>query len=251
VAIDIARVRRALPQYRIEYFESLPSTQPVAAELAEAGAAPGTTVVAERQTAGIGRQGHSWHSEAGAGLYASIILFPTIEPATRPLLTLALGLATAEAIARVAGISCDLRWPNDVMIEDRKAAGILVQLAGNAAVSGIGINVNHESFPPDIAGTATSIRLATGRSYDRADLLIALLESANAFTKMLNEAGRRAILDVFTRASSYAKGKRVIVDMGERQIEGVTAGLDDYGFLRVLKSDGKVETVLAGGVRPA
>ena len=99
--------------------------------------------------------------------------------------------------------------------------------------------------------SSTSIRIATGDRYDCADLLIALIESAAAFSKMLNEAGKDAILAAFTRASSYAKGKRVHVDMGDRCIEGVTAGLDDYGFLRVMKPDGKVETILAGGVRPA
>jgi BirA family biotin operon repressor/biotin-[acetyl-CoA-carboxylase] ligase len=249
--LDIARVRKTLSQYRIDYHDSLPSTQTAAIKLAEAGAPAGTAVVAGQQTGGIGRQGHSWHSEPASGLYVSLILYPPIEPATRPVLTLALGLATAEAIARVAGIQCDLRWPNDVMVHDRKTAGILVQLAGNAAVAGIGINVNHESFPVAIADTATSIRLATGQRYDPADLLIALLESANAFSRMLNEAGKPAILAAFTRTSSYARGKRVRVDMGDRQIEGITAGLDDYGFLRVLKADGKVETVLAGGVRPA
>jgi BirA family biotin operon repressor/biotin-[acetyl-CoA-carboxylase] ligase len=249
--IDIAKVRRALPNQRIDSYDSAPSTQPLATKLAEAGAPSGTAVVADQQTAGIGRQGHSWHSEAGTGLYVSLILYPPIEPATRPVLTLALGLATAEAIGRVTGVQCDLRWPNDVMINDRKTAGILVQLAGNAAVAGIGINVSHEAFPADIADLATSIRLATGRLYDRADLLIALLESANAFSRMLNEAGKDAILAAFTRASSYAKGKRVHVDMGDRQVEGITAGLDDNGFLRVLKSNGTVETVLAGGVRPA
>jgi BirA family biotin operon repressor/biotin-[acetyl-CoA-carboxylase] ligase len=249
--IDIARVRRALPNHRIEYYDTLPSTQPIAVKLAESGAPSGTAVVAGQQTAGIGRQGHSWHSEAESGLYVSLILYPPIEPATRPVLTLALGLATAEAIARVTGVQCDLRWPNDVMIQDRKTAGILVQLAGDAAVAGIGINVNHDNFPPDIADIATSIRLATGQQYDRADLLIALLESAAAFAKMLNDAGKTAILDAFTRSSSYAKGKRVQVDIGERVIEGITAGLDDYGFLRVLKPDGAVETILAGGVRPA
>jgi BirA family biotin operon repressor/biotin-[acetyl-CoA-carboxylase] ligase len=249
-AQDLARVRRALPQHRIEYFVTAPSTQPIAIRLAETGVPAGTAVVAGAQTAGIGRHGHSWHSESGAGIYVSLILYPPIEPATRPVLTLALGLATAEAIARVAGVQCDLRWPNDVMLNDRKTAGILVQLAGNAAVAGIGINVNHESFPPDIADVATSILLSTGRRYDRAELLIALLESANAYSKMLNEAGKEAIFAAFTRVSSYAKGKRVHVDMGDRQIEGITAGLDDFGFLRVLKSDGKLETVLAGGVRP-
>lgn len=251
MSLDIARVRRALPTYRIDYYDSLPSTQPVAAKLGEEGAPSGTAVVAGEQTAGIGRQGHSWHSEPDSGLYVSLILYPPIEPATRPVLTLAVGLAAAEAVARVAGVQCDLRWPNDVMIQDRKAAGILVQLAGEAAIAGIGINVNHESFPVELADEATSIRMATGQRYDRADLLIALLESANAFSKMLQEAGAAAILAAFTRASSYAKGKRVQVDMGNRRVEGITAGLDDYGFLRILKADGSVETVLAGGVRPA
>lgn len=249
--LDITRVRQALPNNRIEYYDSLPSTQSIAMELAEAGAPEGTAVVANEQTAGIGRQGHSWHSETESGLYVSLILNPPLEPATRPVLTLAAGLATAEAIGRVAGVQCDLRWPNDIIIDDRKAAGILVQLAGNAAVTGIGINVNHESFPPDIAGMATSIFQASKRRCDRSDLLIALIECSTAFSRMLKEAGKGAILDAFTRASSYAKGKRVVVDMGDRQLEGITAGLDENGFLRVLQADGTVETVLAGGVRPA
>ncbi len=251
MSIDIIRVRKALPRHRIEYYESLPSTQPIATELAESGAAEGTAVVANEQTAGIGRQGHSWHSEPDSGLYVSLVLYPPLEPATRPVLTLALGLAAAEAIGRVAGIQCDLRWPNDIIVNDRKAAGILVQLAGKAAVAGIGINVNHAAFPDDIAHLATSIFLATGQRYDRADLLIALVESAMAFSKMLREAGKTAILAAFTRVSSYAKGKRVVVDMGDRQLEGITAGLDDNGFLRILKPDGMLETVLAGGVRTA
>ena len=248
---DIDRVRCALPGRRIDYFETLPSTQRVAVQLAEAGAPSGTTVVAGEQTAGIGRHGHSWHSEPESGLYLSLILYPPVEPSTRPVLTLALGLAVSQAISRVAGIECDLRWPNDIMIGGRKTAGILVQLAGQAAVSGIGINVNHQRFPHEIADTATSMRLASGQTFDRAGLLITLLESADMFAQTLHRRGKDAILDAFTRASTYARGKRVLVDMGERSIEGITAGLDSFGFLRVLKPDGKIETVLAGGVRPA
>src|SRR5215467_8030597 len=101
MALDMARVQKALPQYRIEYFDSAPSTQPIAVQLAEGGAPAGTAVVAGEQTAGIGRQGHSWHSEAGSGLYVSIVLCPAIDAATRPILTLALGLAACETIARV------------------------------------------------------------------------------------------------------------------------------------------------------
>lgn len=248
--IDVQRVREVLNDSRVEYYESVTSTQQIAVQRAEAGAASGTAIVAGEQTAGIGRQGHSWHSEADSGLYVSIVLHPPIEPATRPVLTLALGLATAEAIQAVTGIDCDLRWPNDVIIQDRKAAGILVQLAGDAAVAGIGINVNHESFPRDIANLATSLRIASGRPQDPTELLIALLPAVAAWNRKLKESGKSAIIDAFTRVSTYAQGKHVHVDMGDRQIEGITAGLDDYGFLRVRKEDGKVETVLAGGVRP-
>jgi BirA family biotin operon repressor/biotin-[acetyl-CoA-carboxylase] ligase len=248
--IDIERVRQTLPSHRIDFYESIRSTQNEATTLAEAGAPAGTAVVAATQTAGIGRQGHSWHSEPDAGLYVSLILYPPIDPSTRPILTLALGLATAEAIHKVAALDCDLRWPNDVIINSRKAAGILVQLAGNAAVAGIGINVNHEAFPTDIANLATSLRLATGRPQDPAELLIALIRSATVWTDRLRTEGKTPILEAFTRVSTYAQGKHVHVDMGDRQLEGITAGLDDYGFLRVRRSDGTLETVLAGGVRP-
>lgn len=248
--IDIQRVRQTLPGRRIDFYESIRSTQNEAIILAEAGAPAGTAVVAATQTAGIGRQGHSWHSEPDAGLYVSLILYPPIDPSTRPILTLALGLATAEAIRKVAAIDCDLRWPNDVLINSRKAAGILVQLAGNAAVAGIGINVNHEAFPAEIADIATSLRLATGRPQDPADLLIALIQSATAWTDKLRTEGKSPILEAFTRISTYAQGKRVHVDMGDGQIEGITAGLSDYGFLQIRTPDGTLETVLAGGVRP-
>jgi len=248
--LDLRRVRQALPDTRIEYHDSLPSTQPVAIKLAEAGAPSGTAVVAGQQTAGIGRQGHFWHSEPDSGLYVSLILYPPIEPATRPVLTLALGLATAEAIEQTTGVQPDLRWPNDIIMNNRKAAGILVQLVGDAAVAGIGINVNHKDFPRDIADLATSLRLAAGRPQDPTELLIALLRSAGKYSQILHDDGKFPILEEFTRVSSYAHGKRVHVDMGDRQIEGVTAGLTDYGFLQIRKSDGILETVLAGGVRP-
>jgi BirA family biotin operon repressor/biotin-[acetyl-CoA-carboxylase] ligase len=248
--LDIQRVRQAFPGTRIDYYDSLPSTQPIAVQLAEQHAPEGTVVIAGEQTAGIGRHGHSWHSEPGTGLYLSLILYPPIDPATRPVLTLALGLATAEAITHTAQVDPDLRWPNDIIIKDKKAAGILVQLAGEAAVAGIGINVDHDSFPADIADLATSLRLATGRSQDPTSLLIALLQSAEKYTAMLRDQGKQAIIEAFTRVSTYAEGKRVKVDMGDRIVEGVTAGLDDYGFLRVRKPGGEVETILAGGVRP-
>jgi BirA family transcriptional regulator, biotin operon repressor / biotin---[acetyl-CoA-carboxylase] ligase len=224
------------------------STMRDASTLAASGCAHGTAVVAEEQTAGIGRHGHSWHSEPRAGLYLSVVLRL---PETSPILTLALGLATVDAIRNVAGVVCDLRWPNDVLAGGRKVAGIIVQMADSAAIAGIGINVNHPQFPPDLAELATSLKIQTGRAIDKELLLESLLRSIDDCCEILRSGGNAALLSMFSTASSYVSGKRVKVDLGERTIEGVTVGLDDAGFLRVKRADGVVETILAGGVRPA
>ena len=126
---DIDLVRRRLPGRRISYFESITSTMHEAGALAAAGCPSGTAVIAEEQTAGQGRHGHSWHSEPGAGLYVTVVLRLPIPTDSLPIVTLALGLAAAEAIARVTDLHPDLRWPNDIMIGGKKTAGILIQLA--------------------------------------------------------------------------------------------------------------------------
>jgi BirA family biotin operon repressor/biotin-[acetyl-CoA-carboxylase] ligase len=249
--LNIGQVRRQLPNRRISFFESITSTMHEAATLAAAGCPSGTTVVAEEQTAGQGRHGRAWHSEPGAGLYLSVVLRLPLPPDALPVLTLALGLATAETIARATNLHPDLRWPNDVMLADRKTAGILVQLIDSVAIAGLGINVNHHAFPPEIAAEATSLRLATGHPQSRADLLIALLPAIDSFCRMLVEGGRQPILDQFTRRSSYASGKRVRVDQPGGVIEGTTAGLDPAGFLKLRADDGSESLILAGGVRPA
>ncbi len=231
---------------------SVESTMHHAAALAAEGCVHGTAVVAESQTAGIGRHGHVWHSEPGSGLYVSLVLRLPLTPIEMPILTLALGLAAGEAIGLATGLACDLRWPNDILTDGKKVAGILVQIVDGAAIAGIGVNVNHAVFPEWIASEATSIRLATGHEADREKLLRQLLQSVEETCNVLLSSGRPAILKLFANASSFALGKRVRVDLGGgKNIEGITAGLTDQGFLRVRKQDGTVETVIAGGVRPA
>lgn len=200
---------------------------------------PGTVVVAEEQIAGQGRLGRKWHSERGAGLYCSIVLDV---PEANPIVTLALGLAAQEAIQETAGIACDLRWPNDVLIGDRKCAGILVQLHGEKVIAGIGVNVNNTRFPPELAGVATSLHLATGRTHSKEDLLKNLLEAVETYAA-LDPAD---VLRLFSRASSYVCGRRVIVD----GIEGTTDGLDPSGFLWLRAVDGRRKLIRAGNVRP-
>jgi len=247
---DVEFVRQSWRQ-PVSYFATLDSTMLEAARLAEAGCAHGTVVIADEQTAGQGRHGRRWHSEPGAGLYASIVLRPDLRPDSLPVLTLALGLAAADAIADTSGLKCDLRWPNDVMLEGRKVAGILVQLLDSVAIAGIGINVNHVAFPTEIAAEATSLRIVSNRLYSREQLLVTLLEAVERNCGVLaGEDGRQKILMMFSRRSSYARNKRVTVEQGHSRVEGTTAGLDPSGFLILRKDDGTEDLVLAGGVRP-
>lgn len=232
--MDLARLRTAFPERQILYFDSLDSTMRVAAA-----SEPGTIVLADRQLAGMGRHGHTWHSEPGHGIYCSLVLPPG------PVLTLALGVAAVDAIAQATGIQCDLRWPNDLMLDNRKVAGILVQLVNGNAIAGIGINVNHPTFPLALAKEATSLRMHAGREISREDILIALFPAIDAVVGEDTET----ILRLFTHASSYAAGRRVTVQQPGGEITGTSAGLDPAGFLIVRKDDGTDTLILAGGVR--
>jgi BirA family biotin operon repressor/biotin-[acetyl-CoA-carboxylase] ligase len=247
---DLASVRARLPGRHIDWFGSVNSTMILAVTAARDGCASGTVVGADGQVAGIGRQGHVWHSEAEAGLYVSIVLRLPIDAAALPVVMLALGLATQEAIGQVAGLAADLRWPNDVLIDGKKCAGILAQLEGPAIVTGIGINVNQTAFPRQIEALATSLRMAGKRGVSREDLLVALVHAVDGCCRILTEQCSDAILQMFTRASSYAEGRRVRFEKDGAVIEGVTCGLDRSGFLVVRDDHGKETTVMTGGVRP-
>jgi len=225
-----------LDRRRIHRYAAIASTMTAASALDV-----GAVVIANEQTAGLGRHGHTWHSAAGSGLYVSVVLKPT------PVLTLALGLAAQSAITEATGIVCDLRWPNDLMLGRLKTGGILVQLTDGKAISGIGINVNHESFPPELAAVATSLLLYSGKRFWRDTIFDSLLNAIEAFT----EESPADILRLFAHASSYVSGRRVTVELPEGAITGTTAGLTADGFLRVRQDDGTDTIVIAGGVRAA
>ena len=267
--LDQHSVRERLAGRRIEWHRTIDSTMTAAARLAREGCAAGTIVGAEEQTAGIGRHGHSWHSESGDGLYVSFVLKPPAidkepQPASKapaanqapaasnllPLMMLALGLAARDAIAQTSGLTPDLRWPNDVLLNERKCAGVLAQMEGIAVVAGIGINVGHMEFPKEIREAATSLALA-GVRVTREDLLVALARAIDEHLKLLAAEGPRVILSKFTRASSYAAGRRVRVEQTGAVVEGITRGLDASGFLLVRQDNGVETTIVAGGVRPA
>jgi len=215
------------------------STMKDAAALAAKGEPHGTAVIAEIQTAGIGRQGHTWHSDDTGGLYISIILRLT---GSGPILTMALGLAVQRAVNDLAQVSTDLRWPNDVMLSERKLAGIMVQAAEGALIAGIGLNVNQSAFPQDLAGLATSLKIETGREHDKDALANRIIAESLRYATL----PKAQILKRFEECSTWPRGKAVSVD---DKIKGVTAGLDENGFLLIQTAE-KLETVIAGGVRP-
>lgn len=235
---DLASVRDRLAGRRVDWFECVGSTMIEARNPL----LPGRIVVADEQTAGIGRHGRNWYSAPGEGLYVSIVL----AAGATPVIMLALGLAAREAIVQTTGLTADLRWPNDVLINSRKCAGILAQLEGGAIIAGIGINISQPGFPDGFETQPTSLRLE-GASVSRENLLVALVEAVDRSTAL----GTAEILERFSSASSYASGRRVRAESEGRTIEGFTCGLNTSGFLLVREDYGKEHTILAGGVRPA
>lgn len=248
--MDLDWLRGQLPGRPLDWRPKIDSTMYAASRLAADGAPSGTVIGTDEQTAGHGRHGRPWHSEPEAGLYVSVILRLPLPPDRLPVVTLALGLAAAEAIAKSANLACDLRWPNDVLVAGKKCGGILTQLEGGAIVAGFGLNVNHAAFPAGLDNIATSLRLATGKPQSRERLLAALLPAIDTYCALLARQGTRPILDLFAQASSYVSGRRVAVDQGESTLIGATNGLTAQGFLTVRDDAGVQHTILAGGVRP-
>ena len=163
-----------------------------------------------------------------------------------PILTMALGLAVQRAVNDQAQVSTDLRWPNDVILNNRKLAGILVQSAEGALIAGIGLNVNQSEFPQELKEIATSLKIETGREHSKDELAERIIAESLRHSSLLAEKGKQEILRRFEECSTWPKGKAVIVD---DKIRGVTAGLDADGFLLIQTPNG-LETILTGGVRP-
>lgn len=251
MALDLRQLTERLPQRPIHYFPTIDSTMIEATRLAAEGAPHGTLVIADEQTAGVGRFGRTWHSEANDGIYCSMILRLPLPASAVAVATLALGLATKEAIQQTTGLACDLRWPNDVLVADDKVAGILAQLLDSRIVAGVGINVNQISLPEGLRSPATSLCLAAGgRIFEREPIVAALVNKTEEFCAMLVEQGPAAILKAFAESSSYIVNRRVVYE-GETGFErGTTAGLDANGFLLVRDEAGQLCTVYTGGVRP-
>src|ERR1700682_4761261 len=194
---------------RIYHFFKTDSTNRVAMELGYANEPEGALVLAEEQTAGRGRAGRAWHSERGTGIYVTLLLRPQLAPVQAPLLTMMAGLSARSAIQAQTALAVDLKWPNDLLINGKKVGGILTEMHAEPGqirfvIVGIGINVNQEKFPADLAGSGTSLCVASGRPQSRLELLVRLLrEFERDYNNFLSE-GPAAVIGRFTSVSTYA-----------------------------------------------
>ena len=241
----------------MHWLASAESTNDVAARLAESGAEEGTTVVAEMQTAGRGRHGRVWFSPPGAGLYVSVIVRPapsmSNDEQPAPLLTLAAGVAIAEAVRVATGLPAEIKWPNDVVIARRKLAGILAEAAMHGSstrfiVLGFGVNLQPAAYPPELGSRVTSIEAETGRPVDRAFVLAEILAAISARCRDLREGRFDAILTAWRQLAVALPGARVEWDSPAGIVRGRAEGIDRHGALLV-NVDGNIEKIVAGEVR--
>jgi BirA family biotin operon repressor/biotin-[acetyl-CoA-carboxylase] ligase len=246
-------LRQSVFGKRIYHFFKIDSTNSVTLRLGHEGEPHGAVVIAEEQTAGRGRARRVWYSEKTSGIYLTVLLRPPMPPQYAPLITMAAGLAARDAVAEQTGVSPDLRWPNDLMIGRKKFGGILTEMHAEPdrvqfVIVGIGINVNHTRVPEGLAGIATSLRIETGKTYSRLELVARLLRHLESYYNRFVTEGAAPILDRFCAVSSYAQGKRVRITTGGQTYAGITAGLEPSGLLRVTRDDGQTVTVISGDV---
>jgi BirA family transcriptional regulator, biotin operon repressor / biotin---[acetyl-CoA-carboxylase] ligase len=226
----------------VQWFARLDSTNRYLLDEAARGALEGVVVVADEQTSGRGRLGRSWVAPPRASLLVSALLRPRLPPERLGLLTLAAGLAAIDAVGQVGGFDAELKWPNDVVVADKKLAGVLAEKAGDAVVIGMGLNVHWQSFPEELADVATACNLCSNRPVHREDLLVSWLR---AFDARLGDLD--GVVDD-ARARSATLGRRVRVETSDAVFTADAIALTADGHLVVRDDQGSERAVAAGDV---
>jgi BirA family biotin operon repressor/biotin-[acetyl-CoA-carboxylase] ligase len=243
---DTARIPNGREPWRVRRFAEIDSTNRYLLDEARGGAAAGLVAVADHQTAGRGRFDRRWEAPPGSSLLVSVLLRPAShrdvahEPPHWPVMAVALALA--EAVEDVAGVIAELKWPNDLVVGERKLAGLLAEREGDALVIGAGCNVEWEAFPPELAETATACNLEAGRSVDRDALLDEFLARLASGLEALEHVPERY------RARLATLGRRVRVQRAHDTLEGHAVEVTRDGSLVVHRDDGTDEVVTAGDV---
>lgn len=235
----------------LEVYDMIDSTNARAVELARAGAPEGTLILAEEQTQGRGRLGRRWFAPVGSSLLMSLILRPALMPWQAQRATMLCSLAAIEAIAQVAGIAAQVKWPNDISCGEKKLGGVLTELGLRGerldyAVVGMGLNVNLDvAMLPELMSPATSLSAEVGHTVSRPDLLAAILQGIEVrYEKMARGWSPRAEW----RAHLATLGQPVRVGTPEEVIEGIAQDVDEDGALLVHTREGQVRRILTGDV---
>lgn len=260
MALDLERIEKHCRSHtkvrewvrEIMMFDRVDSTNRIALEMASQGLPGGIVILAEAQEKGKGRLGREWFSPEGMNLYFSLLLRPYQPARDFPLYSLATSVALIEAIQRTTGLAVQIKWPNDVVLEDKKLAGILLEseVRGEQSPSlvvGVGVNVNIglTDFPAELQKSATSLRIALGRPVDRADLLIELF---NQLVEQYRLVDDKALLIQAVRQHCQTLGRRVRVQTARQEFEGWAEDLQEDGALLIRMGDGNQRRILVGDV---
>lgn len=235
------------------FFKETDSTNDELKRRAARGAGEGLMAVADVQTKGKGRRGRGWENPAGVNIAMSYLLRPSFLPDTAPMMTLVMAMAAAKGIHDTSGLDAKIKWPNDIVIDGRKLAGILTEMTAEPdyihyVVIGTGINVNGKDFPESIKDRATSMYMEGGRLYSRAEVAAAVTDSFEEYYDIFCQKGNMSELKSMYDRCCVNVGARVKVLDPKEKYEATAHGIDDYGRLLITKEDGTEDTVYAGEV---
>ncbi len=238
----------------MEYVESCTSTQIIAHQLAQEGAPDGTVVLTETQTAGRGRMARKWDSAAHKGVWMSIILRPNVPPQKAPQFTLVTAVAIVRAIEEVTALQPNIKWPNDILLNGKKCTGILTELQSDAdgiqaLIVGIGLNVNQdkEDFDLEVQDIATSLKMKSGQTVNRQELVRAVLFYTELYTQMYIDEGF-GMLKILWESYSTTIGQPVRARMTNHTLEGIAEGISDDGVLQLRTLDGKLHGIYSADI---
>ncbi|RDU24245.1 biotin--[acetyl-CoA-carboxylase] ligase [Anaerosacchariphilus polymeriproducens] len=237
----------------VKFYDEVDSTNTTAKQLAEEGAIHGTLVVADKQNSGRGRRGRTWESPSGTGIWMSVILKPDIIPANASMLTLVMALSVLKACREVTGLEGEIKWPNDLVIHKKKVCGILTEMSAqidyiNHIVVGVGINVNTDYFPEVISKMATSLKLEGNQSYNRARLIVKVMECFETYYDKFMETEDMSLLQDEYDSHLINLNQEVKVTQQEGEYFGVSEGITSRGELIIRQQDGTKVLVYAGEV---
>lgn len=250
---DIKRLIKGNIGKEILLYDTVGSTNTIASEFAEKGIGEGVVIVADSQQKGRGRLNRCWISPPGVNIYMSIILRPKIKPKDATLITIMAAIACVTALRKVTGLNATIKWPNDLMVSDKKIGGILTELKKDPegmifAIVGIGINVNMDTFPEDLKDTATSVKNETGTLYSRAVITAEILNEIDHWYKILKEMKKGILLSEWQKLTSTL-GKEVMVTVGKETFTGLAESIDDEGMLILRLPSGILRKISAGDLK--